>query len=120
MSWTRELLVLLSFTINLNKENQVSSENHYSNIGRKAEKEVFSEENVSDIDIIVVFSDNELPNDSVDRINHEIKLMELTASSIDSIWMTEKEFKNAVKIKRDIILSGLYEGKILIDPENFS
>jgi hypothetical protein len=32
--------------------------------------------------------------------------------------MTETEFKNAVKIKRDIILSGLYEGKILFDPDN--
>ena len=81
-------------------------------------EEIYSEEKVSDIDIIVIFSDNELPNDPIDRINHEIKLMELSASGIESIWMTETEFRNAVKIKRDIILSGLYEGKILFDPDN--
>ncbi len=46
----------------------------------------------------------------------KFKLMELAPSGVDSLWMTEKEFINLVRIKTDIILYALDEGIILYDP----
>jgi hypothetical protein len=43
-------------------------------------------------------------------------LLKLAASGIDSIWMTEVEFKAKVRVKMDVLLSALYEGIILYDP----
>lgn len=76
----------------------------------------FSDEKISDIDLIVVFFDNELPDDHKERTKLKLKLMDLTELGIDSLWMTETEFKNLIKIKADIILSALDEGKVLYDP----
>lgn len=80
---------------------------------------IYSEEKVSDIDLIIVFFDNELPEDHRKRTNLKIKLMGLKDLGIDSIWMTESEFKELIQIKRDIILSALDNGIILFDPEGF-
>jgi len=76
---------------------------------------VYSNEKISDIDLIVIFSDKELPKDHIKRTKLEINLMESTLSHIDAIWLTETEFKKLVEIKTDIILYGLDEGKILFD-----
>ncbi len=78
---------------------------------------VRSEKKFSDIDLIVIFYDNELPKDHDERTNFKIKLMDLKDLGIDSLWMTESEFKKSVQIKTDIILFALDEGKILFDPD---
>ncbi|MGQ4873663.1 MAG: nucleotidyltransferase domain-containing protein [Promethearchaeia archaeon] len=79
----------------------------------------YSEEKISDIDILVVFEDNELPDDPIERIKLEISLLGLSASGFDSVWLTRSEFLTQIKIKRDLLLSALYDGKILYDPANF-
>ncbi|MHA1274147.1 MAG: nucleotidyltransferase domain-containing protein [Promethearchaeota archaeon] len=79
----------------------------------------YSEEKISDIDILVVFEDNELPDDPIERIKLEISLLGLSASGFDSVWLTRSEFLTQIKIKRDLLLSALYDGKILYDPTNF-
>ena len=82
------------------------------------EKAIITEEKISDIDLIVVFFDNELPDDHKERTKLKLKLMDLTDLGIDSLWMTETEFKNLIKIKADIILSALDEGIILFDSKD--
>ena len=79
---------------------------------------VYSEEKRSDIDLIVIFNDGDLPEHHMNRSDMKLRLMELAPSCIDSLWMTKGEFINLVQIKTDIILYGLDEGKILYDPEN--
>lgn len=79
---------------------------------------ICSFEKVSDIDLIVVFKDNDLPKNHIKRTDLEIELMDLTELGFDSLWMTESEFKNLVHIKADIILDALDEGIILYDPYN--
>ncbi|MEE9376895.1 MAG: nucleotidyltransferase domain-containing protein [Candidatus Lokiarchaeia archaeon] len=76
----------------------------------------YSEERKSDIDLIIIFRDNELPVHHKKRSEIKFKLMELAPSGVDSLWMTEGEFINLVKIKTDIILYALDEGRILYDP----
>jgi len=66
---------------------------------------IYSEEKVGDIDLIIVFFDKELPEDHRKRTDIKIKLMGLKDLGIDSIWMTESEFKELIQIKRDIILT---------------
>ena len=78
---------------------------------------VYSEEKHSDIDLIVVFEDKELPEHHLKRSKVKLKLMKGAPSGIDSLWFTKKEFKNLVQIKTDIILYALDEGKILYDSE---
>ena len=80
-------------------------------------KAIYSKEKISDIDLIIIFSEGELPNDPIERIKLQIKLMEFAELGIDDLWMTETEFKNMVRIKADIILYALDEWKILFDPE---
>jgi len=80
---------------------------------------IYSKEKMSDIDLIIVFFDKELPDDHRERTNLKLKLMSLTNLGIDSLWLTESEFKNLVNIKADIIMSALYEGKILFELESF-
>ncbi len=77
---------------------------------------IYSEREVSDIDLIVIFSDGELPNDHIERSKTKRELMDLALIGFDSIWMTKTEFEKSVQIKMDIILSCLDEGKILYDP----
>lgn len=79
-------------------------------------KPIYSSKKISDIDIIVVFKDNQLPKKHNERVNLQIKLMELTELGFDSLWITESEFKNLVQIKVDMILDVLNEGIILYDP----
>ena len=79
-------------------------------------KAIYSKEKISDIDIIVIFEDNQLPKNHNERINLQIKLMDLKELGFDSLWMTESEFKNLVQIKADIILDVLNEGIVLYDP----
>ena len=76
---------------------------------------IYSDEKVSDIDLIIIFKDNELPKDHNKRTNLQTKLMDLTELGIDSLWMTESEFKNLVQIKADIILDALDKGIILYE-----
>jgi len=80
---------------------------------------IYSDDKVSDIDIIVVFSDGDLPNNHIDKINYQINLIGLKGIGFDSIWLTKTEFKNLVQIKADLILSALHEGIFLFDPEGF-
>jgi predicted nucleotidyltransferase len=77
---------------------------------------IYSEEKRSDIDLIIIFKDNELPEDPRKKNELKLKLMQLTSAGIDSLWMTESEFKRLVQIKTDIILYALDECKILYDP----
>ena len=77
---------------------------------------VYSENKTSDIDLFVIFTDNDLPQNHTERINMKIELMNSKGLGFDSLWITEKEFKTYIKIKADIMLSALYEGKILFDP----
>jgi len=75
-----------------------------------------SQDKVSDIDLLVVFEEGELPSHPIKRPSLEILLLKLAASGIDSIWMTVVEFKAKVGVKMDVLLSALYEGIILYDP----
>ena len=75
-------------------------------------------EKISDIDILVIFKDNELPKNHRKRTDEEIELMGLTLLGFDSIWITEKEFQGLIKNKSSFIMSILKEGKILYDPKN--
>ncbi len=77
---------------------------------------IYSEREISDIDLIVIFSDGELPIDHIERSKIKRELMNLALLGFDSIWMTRTEFEKSVQIKMDIILSCLDEGKILFDP----
>lgn len=78
---------------------------------------IYSEEKRSDIDLIVIFDDKELPEHYRKRSELKLRLMKLAPSGVDSLWMTKIEFKNLVQIKTDIILYALDEGNILYDPE---
>ena len=79
----------------------------------------FSSDKISDIDLLIVFADNQLPIDHRERTNLKLSLMGLTLSGIDSIWMSKSEFKKSIENKRDIILSILDEGIILFDQSNY-
>ena len=79
----------------------------------------FSSDKISDIDLLIVFADNQLPIDHRERTNLKLTLMGLTLSGIDSIWMSKSEFKKSIENKRDIILSILDEGIILYDQSNY-
>ena len=79
----------------------------------------FSSDKISDIDLLIIFADNQLPIDHRERTNLKITLMGLTLSGIDSIWMSKSEFKKSIENKRDIILSILDEGIILYDQSNY-
>ncbi len=79
---------------------------------------IYSEREISDIDLIVIFSDGELPNDHIERSRIKRESINLALLCFDSIWMTKTEFEKSVQIKMDIILSCLDEGKILYDPND--
>jgi len=79
---------------------------------------VYSSEKISDIDLLVIFANNELPKDDGKRTHLKIKLMEFTLSGVDSIWITQTEFEKLTQNKVDLILSILDEGVILHDPSN--
>ena len=79
----------------------------------------FSSDKISDIDLLIIFADNQLPIDHRERTNLKLTLMGLTLSGIDSIWMSKSEFKKSIENKRDIILSILDEGIILFDQSNY-
>ena len=79
---------------------------------------VYSEEKRSDVDLIVIFAENELPEHHRKRSDMKLRLIELAPSCVDSLWMTKSEFINLVQNKTDIILYALDEGKILYDPES--
>ena len=79
---------------------------------------VYSEEKHSDVDLIVIFAENELPEHHRKRIDMKLRLIELAPSCVDSLWMTKSEFINLVQNKTDLILYALDEGKILYDPES--
>jgi len=79
----------------------------------------FSSDKISDIDLLIIFADNQLPIDHRERTNLKLTLMGLTLSGIDSIWMSKSEFKKSIENKRDIILSILDEGIILYDQSNY-
>ncbi len=79
----------------------------------------FSADKISDIDLLVIFADNQLPIDHRERTNLKLTLMGLSLSGIDSIWMRKSEFKKSIENKRDLILSILDEGIILYDQNNY-
>ena len=79
----------------------------------------FSSGKRSDIDLLIVFADNQLPIDHWERTNLKLTLMGLTLSGIDSIWMSKSEFKKSIENKRDLFLSILDEGIILYDLYNY-
>lgn len=80
---------------------------------------VYSPEKISDIDLLVIFDDEQLPNNHRTRTNLKIKKMGFTLSGIDSIWMSKSEFNASIENKRDLILSILDDGIILYDCEYF-
>ena len=77
---------------------------------------VLSEERKSDIDLILIFKNREIPEDPRNRSKLKFELMRSAPVGVDSIWVTEDEFRNLVQIKADIILYALDEGKVLYDP----
>lgn len=79
---------------------------------------VVSNEKISDIDVVIIFANGEIPISHRERTNLKVELMGFYSSHIDSIWMTEQQFKKAVKNKMGILLTALNEGKILYDPKN--
>jgi len=80
----------------------------------------YSYEKISDIDLIIIFADSELPDDHRKRTDLKIELMGYALSGIDSIWITKTEFEKSVQNKIDLILSSLDEGIILYDPKNIA
>jgi len=88
----------------------------FGSIARK--EAIYSQEKISDIDLIVIFANGEIPISHRNRSDLKIELMGSTLSNIDSIWMTEKQFKYAVQNKMSILLTALNEGKILYDPKD--
>lgn len=82
------------------------------------DKAEYSQEKISDIDLLVVFNDNQLPSNHRDRTSFKIDLMGHALSGIDSIWMSNSEFQTSLRCKRDLILSILDEGIILYDQNN--
>lgn len=79
----------------------------------------YSLEKISDIDLLVVFDDEQLPSNHRARTNLKIKKMRHSLSGVDSIWMSKCEFHASVESKRDIILSILDDGIILYDQDHF-
>ena len=79
----------------------------------------FSSDKISDIDLLIIFADNQLPINHRERTNLKLSLMGLTLSGIDSIWMSKSEFNKSIVNKRDLILSILDEGIILYDQKNY-
>jgi len=79
----------------------------------------FSSDKISDIDLLIVFADNQLPIDQRERTNLKLTLMGLSLLGIDSIWMRKSEFIKSIENKRDLILSILDEGIILYDQNNY-
>jgi predicted nucleotidyltransferase len=78
-----------------------------------------SKDKLSDIDLLVVFENDELPSDHLARTQLKLKLMGFSLSGIDSIWMSKSEFEGALNNKVDLILSILDEGIILYDQDNY-
>lgn len=76
-----------------------------------------SNEKLSDIDLLVIFYDKEIPEDHRKLIKTKNKLIGLASSGIDSIWTTETSFKKLIQHKADIILDCMEDGKILFDPD---
>jgi predicted nucleotidyltransferase len=83
------------------------------------QKAQLSSEKVSDIDLLVVFENNELPSNHMERTQLKIDLMGVSLSGIDSIWMNKSEFEGSVANKSDLILSIFDEGIILYDPKTY-
>ncbi|MBA7650726.1 hypothetical protein ES703_58537 [subsurface metagenome] len=79
----------------------------------------YSPDKISDIDLLVVFENNQIPIDPRARTNLKLTLMGFTLSGIDSIWMSKSEFKVSIEHKRDLFLSILDEGIILYDQNNY-
>ena len=84
-----------------------------------SQKAEYSSDKISDIDLLVVFENNELPVNHKARTKFKLKLMGFTLSGVDSIWMRKFEFIKSLENKRDLILSILDEGIILYDQNNF-
>ena len=78
-----------------------------------------SSEKLSDIDLLVIFYDNEIPEDHRRLTKTKNNLMGLASSGIDSIWTIESYFKKLIQRKADLILDCMNEGKILFDPDGF-
>jgi predicted nucleotidyltransferase len=88
--------------------------------GSLAKKQAeYSLDKISDIDLLVVFDNNQLPSNDRTRTNFKIELMKYTLSGIDSIWMSKSEFQASLDNKRDLILSILDEGIILYDQDHY-
>lgn len=79
----------------------------------------YSPEKISDIDLLVIFDNDQLPSNHRARTNLKIKKMGRSLSGIDSIWMNKSEFNASIESKRDLLLSVLEDGIILYDQENF-
>lgn len=83
------------------------------------QKAEHSPDKVSDIDLLVVFENNQLPSDHRARTQLKLDLMGFALSGIDSIWMSKSEFNGSLENKSDLILSILDEGIILYDQDNY-
>jgi predicted nucleotidyltransferase len=83
------------------------------------QKAKISSEKVSDIDLLVVFENKELPSNHMERTQLKIDLMGFSLSGIDSIWMNKSEFEGSIAYKSDLILSIFDEGIILYDPKKY-
>ncbi len=79
---------------------------------------IYSEKKISDIDLIVIFANGEIPISHRKRSDLKVELMRSVLGHIDSIWMTDQQFKKAVQNKMGLLLTALSEGKILFDPNH--
>ncbi len=83
------------------------------------QKAELTPDKVSDIDLLIVFENKQLPSDQIARTQLKLKLMGFALSGVDSIWMNKSEFEGSVENKSDLILSVLDEGIILYDQDNY-
>ena len=75
-------------------------------------------EDLSDVDLLVIFKDHDLPEKYVKRVLLESELMSEIDQGVDALWWTLSELYSALKIKLPLILDIIDEGIIIFDPLN--
>jgi predicted nucleotidyltransferase len=75
-------------------------------------------EDSSDVDLLVIFKDDNLPVKYVKRVLLESELMSEVDQGVDALWWTLSELYSALKIKLPLILDIIDEGIIIFDPQN--
>jgi predicted nucleotidyltransferase len=75
-------------------------------------------EDLSDVDLLIIFKDHDLPEKYVKRVLLESELMSDIDQGVDVLWWTLSELYSALTIKLPLILDIIDEGIIIFDPKN--